>query len=184
MKVRLFYKVILAFMFVSFSVSVSAQIKFYENNRLTIGNTTPYGSYYYTFVTTGMYLKCATSNFFQVDVTPAATRLASHGDQIVFYNTQTGAYNNIQVKNVYNYSDALAKKNILPSTYGMNVLSMLKPVTYFFSDNARSNTNLPEIGLLAQDVEEILPNVVMTDEDGKKLINYTALIPVLINESA
>lgn len=38
-----------------------------------------------------------------------------------------------------------------------------------------------EIGLLAQEVEAILPNVVLTDDEGKKLINYTALIPVMID---
>ena len=35
------------------------------------------------------------------------------------------------------------------------------------------------MGLLAQ-VEKVLPNVVITDPDGNKLINYTALISVLI----
>lgn len=37
-----------------------------------------------------------------------------------------------------------------------------------------------ELGLLAQEVERILPEIVLTDDEGKKLINYTALIPVLI----
>lgn len=38
-----------------------------------------------------------------------------------------------------------------------------------------------EIGLLAQEVEKILPSIVLyTDDKGKKLINYIALIPVLI----
>jgi len=30
-------------------------------------------------------------------------------------------------------------------------------------------------------VELVFPNLVLTDPDGKKLINYTALIPVLID---
>lgn len=47
--------------------------------------------------------------FFQIDVSPAATRLASHYDQVVFYNTKTNNFNSIQVKNVYNYSDARSK---------------------------------------------------------------------------
>ena len=38
-----------------------------------------------------------------------------------------------------------------------------------------------EIGLIAQEVELVFPNLVLTDPDGKKLINYTALIPVLID---
>jgi hypothetical protein len=34
---------------------------------------------------------------------------------------------------------------------------------------------------LAQEVEQVLPNIVLTDPDGNKLINYTSLIAVLIN---
>lgn len=43
-------------------------------------------------------MKCNASNFFQIDCSPAATRLASHYDQVVFYNTASGVYNSIQVK--------------------------------------------------------------------------------------
>ena len=32
-----------------------------------------------------------------------------------------------------------------------------------------------------QAVEKVFPNLVVTDNEGKKLINYTELIPVLIN---
>ena len=156
-----------------------AQLKFYDNNRLTIGNTTPYSFYYYTFVTTGMYMKCATNNFFQIDVSAAATRLASHGNQVVFYNTQTSTFNDLQVRKVYNYSDALAKTNIKPLNTGCDIISKLKPVTYNFKNDISTNAN-QEIGLLAQDVEKVLPNLVFTDNEGKKLVDYISLIPILI----
>lgn len=45
-----------------------------------------------------MYFKSKTSNFFQIDVTPAATRLASHYDQVVFYNTRLSRFNSIQYR--------------------------------------------------------------------------------------
>lgn len=125
-------------------------------------------------------------NYFQIDTNPAATRLASHYDQVVFYNTQKSIFNSIQVKNVYNYSDARAKKNIQPLKNGLNYITKLNPVSYNFNDNAdnvkfKSGGDGKEIGLLAQEVEAILPNVVLTDDEGKKLINYTALIPVMID---
>ena len=34
--------------------------------------------------------------------------------------------------------------------------------------------------MIAQEVELVMPELVRTDKDGKKLLNYTALIPVLI----
>lgn len=83
--------------------------------------------------------------------------------------------------NVYNYSDAKAKINVRPSVYGLSVISQLRPVTYQFAgEKEMGRSNNLEIGLLAQEVEKILPSIVYTDDEGKKLINYIALIPVLI----
>ena len=63
----------------------------------------------------------------------------------------------------------------------MNIIQKLKPVTYNFINNPTTRSaNAKEIGLLAQEVETVLPDIVMTDEDGRKLINYTAIIPILI----
>lgn len=165
----------------------NAQIKYRSDGRLTIGNTEPEQFYSITTAGSGMFFKCKTSNFFQIDVSPAATRLASHYDQVVFYNTKTSKFNSIQVKNVYNYSDARAKINVAKLNYGLNTIDKLNAVTYDFKDTEPASANLfktggngKEIGLLAQEVEQVLPNVVLTDPDGNKLINYTAIIPVMI----
>jgi ABC-type Fe3+-citrate transport system substrate-binding protein len=37
-----------------------------------------------------------------------------------------------------------------------------------------------QIGIIAQEIEKILPQVVTTDKDGYKSVHYTAIIPVLI----
>ena len=185
----LFFKSILLVVFLAVAVLANAQIKYYSNGKLTIGNTEPYSFYHTTFSGNGIYMKCNASNFFQIDCSPAATRLASHYDQVVFYNTASGVYNSIQVKNVYNYSDLAAKKNIQPLGRSINSVSkllQLKPVKYDFQDSSDRSTfkvggDGKEIGLIAQEVELVFPNLVLTDPDGKKLINYTALIPVLID---
>ena len=185
----LFFKSILLVVFLAVAVLANAQIKYYSNGKLTIGNTEPYSFYHTTFSGNGIYMKCNASNFFQIDCSPAATRLASHYDQVVFYNTASGVYNSIQVKNVYNYSDLAAKKNIQPLGRSINSVSkllQLKPVKYDFQDSSDRSTfkvggDGKEIGLIAQEVELVFPNLVLTDPDGKKLISYTALIPVLID---
>ena len=38
-----------------------------------------------------------------------------------------------------------------------------------------------KIGLLAQDVQKVFPEIVNTGKDGMLAVNYQALIPVLIN---
>ena len=165
---------------------VNAQIKYDSKGNLTIGDLTQYKYYSQTILSNGVYLTGPGSNFFQIDVTPAATRLASHFDQVVFYNSQTSAFNSIQVKNVYNYSDARAKNSIQSLSQSLSIIKQLRPVSYNFADNSdnikfKKGGDGKEIGLLAQEVEKVLPNIVLTDPDGNKLINYTSLIAVLID---
>ncbi len=87
------------------------QIRYVSDGKMTIGNTDPFTFYHYTVVGTSMYLKFSGSycNFFQIDMTPAAPRLAGHSDRIVFYDTQTSTFNSIQVHRVFNYSDVSCK---------------------------------------------------------------------------
>lgn len=133
--------------------------------------------YWYTF---------ESNKFFQLDLTPANPRLAGTGDQVVFYNTKTSTYNSIQVKSVYQYSDVRAKKDIQPLSDGLYKVLNLNPVSYnWINPGVEKRTTeegapLKDIGFLAQDVETIIPEAVMTDDEGKKLINYTAVIPYLV----
>lgn len=126
------------------------------------------------------------NNFFQIDLTPANPRIAGTGDQVVFYNSNTSTFNSIQVKNVYQYSDARAKKDIQPLSDGLYKVLNLSPVSYNWINpgvekrTTEEGTPLKDIGFLAQDVEAIIPEAVMTDNEGKKLINYSAVIPYLV----
>lgn len=164
------------------SLTAHAQLK-YADGRLTM-DTAPQGNYKITFAGNGAYFKMPSqTNFFQIDISSDKTRLAGHGDEILFYNSATNKYNSIRVQNVFYQSDARAKTNIHTFTSGSSVISQLRPVTYQFINGSSSHNRSSdeEIGLLAQEVEAILPGAVITDETGGKLINYNALIPVLID---
>ena len=186
-------KLVLAMLFAVISISANAQLKMSSNGYLTFGPTSTYndGTKDYNITLRGNIWLAGPNvgHFLQIDTNPAATRIASHYDQIIFYNTGTNTYNSIQVKNVYNYSDLAAKKNIQPLGRSINSVSkllQLKPVKYDFQDSSDRSTfkvggDGKEIGLIAQEVKLVFPNLVLTDPDGKKLINYTALIPVLID---
>ena len=80
----------------------------------------------------------------------------------------------------YRLSDRRQKENIKPLEYGLDDILKLKPVTHtwLYSDSTK-----PSIGLIAQDVEEVLSEIVNTSMDGDKEIkalDYNGLIPVLI----
>lgn len=94
------------------------------------------------------------------------------------------------MKDVYNYSDARAKTNVSTISNSLSSVMRLRPVTYNFKDATANSVQTAaytvggdgkEYGLIAQEVEKVLPDVVLTDSEGKKLINYTAIIPILIN---
>lgn len=118
------------------------------------------------------------SKFFQFDIWNG--RIATTANWCVFYNTQTSTFNDLAVGAVFNYSDLRAKTNITPVKYGLSTLSKLKPVNYQLLKDPSGRVNHQELGLLAQDVELLIPELVRTDNEGKKLLNYTGLIPVLI----
>ncbi|MBC7904912.1 MAG: tail fiber domain-containing protein [Gemmatimonadaceae bacterium] len=75
-------------------------------------------------------------------------------------------------------SDARLKKDIVALPYGLKEVMQMQPVKYNWIDNSPGN----KIGLLAQEVKKIVPEVVAGDETKENLgMNYAELVPVLIN---
>ncbi|MEP6746958.1 MAG: tail fiber domain-containing protein [Bacteroidota bacterium] len=75
-------------------------------------------------------------------------------------------------------SDIRLKKNIRPLRYSTAALMQLQPVSYNWKDKQEAPG---KIGLIAQEVKKIIPEVVAGDEQKEMLgINYPELIPVLI----
>jgi len=72
-------------------------------------------------------------------------------------------------------SDATLKTNIAPIENPLGILEKITGVSFDWRDNEGSAE-----GVLAQDVEQVLPNAVSTDEKGKKSVSYNNLVGVLI----
>lgn len=79
-----------------------------------------------------------------------------------------------------NKSDRRLKKDINEINYGLKELMKIRPVTYYY--NFGKSKDRKRIGLIAQEVKEILPEVVVgTETDTSYLsITYSDIIPVLI----
>lgn len=74
-------------------------------------------------------------------------------------------------------SSITLKENVSPITDGLNKIMQLVGVTYDRIDGSRKN----EAGLIAEDVVQVLPNLVNTNEEGKPdSINYTKITAYLI----
>jgi hypothetical protein len=84
---------------------------------------------------------------------------------------------------VTTWSDMRFKKNILPLSNTLSIIMQLQGVTYSWRQDEFPQLNFPEgsqIGLIAQDVEKVIPEVVTTGGDGYKSVSYEKLVPVLI----
>ena len=140
-----------------------------------------------------------------------------HGMWARTFSTTAGDYAGVFEGSVYTFgtyisSDRILKKNIRDVENAMSIINKLKPKNYEFRDDAAyANMNLPKgyhYGLIAQEVEEVLPEIVAQAPDGlgapmaqpspdiatdqaavnekknfipsTKAINYTELIPIII----
>ncbi len=80
-------------------------------------------------------------------------------------------------------SDGRYKKNIEPMKNALSHIMQMEGVTYNWKTNefpAKHFSNTLQIGFIAQDMEKIIPQVVITDTDGYKGIDYAKLVPVLV----
>ena len=78
--------------------------------------------------------------------------------------------------NIFNAtSDATLKTNIAPIKNPLAILENITGVSFDWKNNQGSAE-----GVLAQDVEQVLPNAVNTDDHGKKSVSYNSLVGVLI----
>lgn len=75
-------------------------------------------------------------------------------------------------------SDARLKTNIHELPYGLKELMLLRPVAF----NWKGQLSTGKVGLIAQEVKKIIPEVVIGNEKTEFLgMNYAELVPVLIN---
>ena len=82
------------------------------------------------------------------------------------------------ISNVYaGTSDIRLKQDIEPTDKGLDAVMELNPVSYRFITNADSEKK--SYGFIAQEIEDVIPDVVGTRHDGMKVLNYNDLISVL-----
>jgi hypothetical protein len=74
-------------------------------------------------------------------------------------------------------SDARLKDDVQPIQNALDKVNGLQGVTYVRNDIEDKSR---QIGFIAQDVEKILPEVVLTDENGYKSIAYGNMVSLLI----
>ena len=93
--------------------------------------------------------------------------------------TSSNRFNHIYAQNgLLQTSDVRFKKNIAEMNYGLATIMKLRPVTY----NWKTGDQERKIGFIAQELKEVVPEVVHTgnDKDQTLGVNYAELTSVLV----
>jgi len=99
-----------------------------------------------------------------------------HIDLDFYYSGSTLFATNLQVTTQITItSDLSLKTNIKPLEGSLAKILGLRGVEY-----DRIDCDKHQLGLIAQEVEEVLPEIISEDDKGLKTVEYTAIIPVLI----
>lgn len=124
-------------------------------------------------------------SFLKFKMAVANPRISGTGGQVVFYDSETSQYNAIQVRSVSQISDSRLKENIVPLNKGLGTILGLKPVSFTWKNETMNQLSANggvanSLGFLAQDVSQFMPEIVTLSSTGDSLVDYTAMIPVLV----
>lgn len=107
-----------------------------------------------------------------------AVRLAQYGGAVVVGGTTWDGTSKLQVNGTITETSSIAlKENINPIENALDSITQLLGVTYDRKDGTTKN----EAGLIAEDVDRVIPSVVARDANGNPIgINYSRLSAYLI----
>ena len=129
---------------------------------------------------------------FNTDYTPNSATTYDAADRIFVIGNGTDVVNRSDALIVYKngnatlaglltqLSDMRLKKGIAPLNQSLTKLTKLRGVHYKWNDVKPHDMESLQTGLIAQEVEKILPELVNKAADGYKSVNYIGLIPHLI----
>mgnify|MGYP005623244535 FL=1 len=80
----------------------------------------------------------------------------------------------------YSTSDERLKTNVTPILDSLNKIGEIQGYEYDWIDNDHHTNTGHDIGVIAQEIEKIAPEAVITRENGYKAVKYEKLVPILI----
>jgi hypothetical protein len=114
------------------------------------------------------------SNVVRIDMDAPDTSFYLGGDGWVTITRGLTVTSDIYANNFYHNSDRRLKDNIKPAR-GLELVTKMQGVTFNWKKDGTKSA-----GVIAQDIEKIMPEAVTTDEKGMKSVSYDTLIAPII----
>jgi len=162
-----------------------------ERKTYSFSNSTSY-THYRLYITAGSGPQYVTIGEFELmeSSSPSLTSLFYLDEttgNVGIRSTSPGSYklnvNGSLYATSYAGSDIRWKKNIQPISNGLSLIERLKGVRFEWRTDEFKDKQFEkgtQIGLIAQEVEPVIPEIVKTDTDGYKAISYEKLTAVLV----
>jgi hypothetical protein len=179
-------KIFLTFFFVLANLLTYSQIKVLSNGKIAAGagtdnnsarlnisdnnNCTIYSKAFFNSYGWGDAIKS------QVDRSDAIAFSAYYNNDRNFMVFGDG---NVRCVDLYETSDSTLKENIATITSALEKVKQLRGVSYQWKASDKDK-NENKIGLIAQEVEKVIPEVIQTSPEGQKAISYSKLVALLI----
>jgi hypothetical protein len=80
----------------------------------------------------------------------------------------------------YSSSDRELKNNILPIINPLEKINKIGGYSFDWNEKKQDIYKGTDIGVIAQEIEEVLPELVQTRENGYKAVKYDKLVSLLI----
>ena len=81
----------------------------------------------------------------------------------------------------FHSSDKRLKNNLIPIKDPLEKLKKINGYTFVWKENEHHSNKGNDVGVIAQEIEEILPEITTTRENGYKAVRYEKLTPFLIS---
>ena len=164
-------------------LSIGSDVQGYNANLTAISGVSANGIYVRTGAASAVSRSVVTANSAKVTVTNGdgvagniTIDLSSDVPSLSGNNTWTGTtntFNAVVASTFTQSSDARLKQDIQTINNALGLVSELRGVSY-------TRDGKQEIGLIAQEVEAVVPQVVGTTEDGFKTVSYTNMVGLLV----
>lgn len=114
------------------------------------------------------------SDFFLVftDQTTGVEQTFTVANTKLYFNPSTGTLNST---NYNSLSDVNQKENIHDLVDAIDIINQIRPVSFNWKENG-----VLSYGVIAQEIEEVLPELVSTNSAGVKSVAYSQIIPFLV----